>query len=152
MPKSLSVAEIRRARARLARGLGRQGEIMKGSLAVRFTRCGRPGCRCATGAKHGPYLYVSVFREGRTRSVYVPRHLEEEVRRWVDNARAVERDVAELTDVNAEWLRRVGKGEEERGGARSAGGARTGPGRESGRVRDGGSGSGGSRGSRRSGG
>ena len=107
MSKSLSVAEIRRARSTLARRLGRRGEIMKGSLVMRATVCGRPGCKCARGEKHGPYLYVSVFREGRTRSVYVPQHLEGEVRRWVENAQQVERDVAELTWLNAEWLRRA---------------------------------------------
>jgi len=107
MSKSLSVAEIRRARARLARRLGRRGEIMKGSLVMRRTRCGRPGCKCAHGEKHGPYLYVSVFREGRTRSVYVPQHLEGEVRRWVESARQLESDVAEITWLNAEWLRRA---------------------------------------------
>jgi hypothetical protein len=117
MPKSLSVAEIRRERARLARRLGRRGEIMKGSLAMRATRCGRPGCKCAQGEKHGPYLYVSVFREGRTRSVYVPRHLEGEVRRWVESARAVEGDVAAITWLNAQLLRRARVGKRKRGGS-----------------------------------
>jgi len=107
MSKLLSVAEIRRARARLARGLGRRGEIMKGSLVMRATRCGRPGCKCARGEKHGPYLYVSVFREGRTRSVYVPQHLEGEVRRWVESARRLESDVGAITWLNAELLRRA---------------------------------------------
>jgi hypothetical protein len=107
MSKSLSVAEIRRARARLARRLGRGGEIMKGSLVMRATRCGRAGCKCAKGEKHGPYLYVSVFREGRTRSVYVPQHLEGEVRRWVESAKQLERDVAEITWLNADLLRRA---------------------------------------------
>ena len=105
MSKSLSVAEIRRERARLARRLGRRGEIMKGSLVMRTTRCGRPGCKCAKGEKHGPYLYVSVFRGGRTRSVYVPQRLEGEVRRWVESARALESDVAAITWLNAELLR-----------------------------------------------
>lgn len=102
-----TVAERRRARATLARRLGRRGELMKGSLSVRWTRCGRAGCGCAEGKKHGPYLYVSVFREGRTRSVYVPQHLEGEVRQWVANAQAVERDVAEITWINAALLRQT---------------------------------------------
>ena len=116
MSKSLSVAEIRRARARLARRLGRRGEIMKGSLVMRLTRCGRPGCKCALGQKHGPYLYVSVFRGGRTRSVYVPQQMEGAVRRWVEGARALESDIADITWLNAELLRRAS--EESRGAAR----------------------------------
>lgn len=120
MSQSLSVAEIRRARARLARRLGRLGEIMKGSLVMRATRCGRPGCKCAQGEKHGPYLYVSVFREGRTRSVYVPQRLEGEVRRWVESARQLESDVAEITWLNAELLRRA-REEGERAGRKGPG-------------------------------
>ena len=129
MCKSLSVAEIRRARARLARRLGREGELMKGSLVRRATRCGRPGCKCARGEKHGPYLYVSVFRGGRTRSVYVPRHLEGEVRRWVENARQLEGDVAEITWLNAELLRRARKGERKPHRARRGSGESRGSGR-----------------------
>jgi hypothetical protein len=120
MSKRLSVAEMRQRRARLARRLGRRGEIMKGSLVMRWTRCGGAGCRCSEGQKHGPYLYVSVFREGRTRSVYVPQHLEGEVRRWVENAQEVERDVAEITWLNAVLLRRL-HGEEYRGRSRRSG-------------------------------
>jgi len=105
MSESQSAAQIRRARVRLARGLGRAGELMKGSLVMRATRCGRKGCKCAQGEKHGPYLYVSVFQDGRTRSVYVPQHLAKEVRRWVENARRLEKDVAAITWLNAGLLR-----------------------------------------------
>lgn len=122
MSKSLSVAGIRRARAGLARRLGRRGDLMKGSLVERWTRCGRPGCGCAQGKKHGPYLYISVFREGRTRSVYVPQRLEGAVRRWVENARALERDVAEITWLNAALLRRARDGGRKRRAA--SGGSR----------------------------
>ena len=105
MAKDMSAAQIRKKRAQLLRRLARAGEIMKGSLVERWTRCGRPGCRCGKGDKHGPYLYVSVFRNGRTRSVYVPQHLQEEVRRWVQNARDLEEDLAEITWLNAQLLR-----------------------------------------------
>jgi hypothetical protein len=131
MYKSLSVAEIRRARAQLARLLGRRGNIMKGSLAMRATRCGRPGCKCAQGQKHGPYLYVSVFRGGRTRSVYVPQHLQGQVRQWVENARQLQDDVAEITWLNAELLRRARAGGA-RPGRDPAGGGRSRESRRSG--------------------
>ncbi len=110
MSKSLTVARMRQMRSRLVRRLGRRGDLMKGSLVMRWTRCGRPGCACGQGEKHGPYLYISVFREGRTRSVYVPQHLEGEVRRWVENAQALERDVAEITWLNARLLRQSREG------------------------------------------
>jgi hypothetical protein len=111
MAEMIAVAEMRRERARLARRLGRGGALLKGSLAVRWVRCGRSGCGCATGKKHGPYLYVSVFAAGKTRSVYVPRRLETEVRQWVANVRALQADVAALTRLNAAWLRQAGAAE-----------------------------------------
>ena len=107
MDKKLAVAEIRRRILLLARRLGRRGALMRGSLAQLYVRCGRKDCRCAQGHRHGPYLYVSVFQGRRTKSVYVPRHLETEVRRWVQNAQAVQRDVLEITRLNAERLRRA---------------------------------------------
>ena len=114
MGKRLTVAEIRRRRSLLARRLGRRGELMRGSLAELYVRCGRKDCRCAQGEKHGPYLYVSVFQGRRTKSVYVPRHLEGEVRRWVENARAVQRDTVEITGLNVELLRQVREGDGKR--------------------------------------
>lgn len=34
-------------------------------------RCGKPGCRCASGELHGPYLYiVETFGDGRARKRY----------------------------------------------------------------------------------
>ena len=112
MPRKLAVAEIRRRIAQLARRLGRRGALMKGSLAEVWVRCGRETCRCAQGEKHGPYLYVSVFLGAKTKSVYVPRHLEREVRQWVANARAVQADLVEITRLHVGLLRRGGKGED----------------------------------------
>ena len=120
MVKELAVAEMRRRISLLARRLGRRGALLRGSVAELYVRCGRKDCRCAAGEKHGPYLYVSVFQGRRTKSVYVPRHLEGEVRRWVENAQAVQRDVAEITRLNTELLRRARKAEAKPG----AGGAR----------------------------
>ena len=119
MVKKLAEAETRRRIRLLARRLGRRGALMRGSLAELYVRCGRKDCRCAEGDKHGPYLYVSVFQGGRTKSVYVPRHLEGEVRRWVENAQAVQRDIVEITRLNAALLRQ----------ARASGARRRGPGR-----------------------
>ncbi|HEX2023024.1 MAG TPA: DUF6788 family protein [Candidatus Thermoplasmatota archaeon] len=38
-----------------------------------WVRCGKPGCRCASGERHGPYTY-KYWREGkRLRKAYVGR-------------------------------------------------------------------------------
>src|SRR3972149_1434630 len=119
MGKRLTVAEIRRRRSLRARRLGRRGELMRGSLGQLSVRCGRKDCRCAQGEKHGPYRYVSVFQGRRTKSVYVPRHLEGEGRRWVENAQAVQRDTVEITRLNVELLRQVREGDRKHRGRRA---------------------------------
>src|SRR5215471_1941127 len=44
-----------------------------GSLITRYTRCGKPRCRCVTGRGHGPKYYLSVSKAGRRpHLIYIP--------------------------------------------------------------------------------
>ena len=47
--------------------------MIQGSFSRTYRTCGRAGCRCQRGEKHGPHTYLT-FRgpEGKTRSLYVP--------------------------------------------------------------------------------
>lgn len=41
------------------------------SIQEKFVRCGKPGCHCNGGQRHGPYAYRQ-WREGDTvKSVYL---------------------------------------------------------------------------------
>src|ERR1039458_7765943 len=99
-------AQIHQQRRQIARGLGSEGEILKGSLIERFTVCSRPGCRCLKGEKHGPYLYVSIFDGKQSRQVYAPRSLHAQVRRWVRNAQRLSEAVGTLSELSVEMIRR----------------------------------------------
>lgn len=44
-----------------------------GSTVRRFSVCGKPGCRCQRGEKHGPFWYLSEKESGRTRLRYLGR-------------------------------------------------------------------------------
>lgn len=52
-------------------------QAKEGGRTVRYTyrnewiRCGREGCRCMTGERHGPYTYRYWREEGRVRKEYV---------------------------------------------------------------------------------
>jgi len=61
----------------------KEGEL-RGSLHTEYKRCGKDGCRCASGRDedlHGPYYYRH-FRDedGNQRKAYVPRGDVEAVR------------------------------------------------------------------------
>jgi len=49
----------------LVEELLRRREQLAGSLFVRFGVCGKEGCVCRTGRKHGPYYVLSTRSAGR---------------------------------------------------------------------------------------
>jgi hypothetical protein len=45
--------------------------MVSGGLVERWVVCGRAGCRCQTGERHGPYYYRSVLKPEGPRLEYV---------------------------------------------------------------------------------
>lgn len=93
-----------------------------GSLSETYRTCGRPGCRCHHGHKHGPHLYVS-FRgaEGTTGGCYVPQALTAPMREGVAAWQELQHVLRQLAEVNRQrlWARRQGAGPKGRHGATS---------------------------------
>jgi hypothetical protein len=100
--------------------------IRRGSLSVRYIRCSKPGCRCASGgdARHGPYYSLTRRVGGKT------------VSRWLSEAQAqiVRRQLAEgdrfrhevdgfwevceaLADAELAVAKEASQGEVEKGGS-----------------------------------
>jgi hypothetical protein len=103
----LSVGQLRARRRGVARSLPAVEETLRGAALTQGRRCGKPGCRCARGELHGPYTYLSLGRErGRSRLLYVPATLVEAVRRRVEASARVEVALSEISEINAELLRR----------------------------------------------
>ncbi len=63
--------------------------LVEGCLVVVRTVCGKAACRCRTSKRwrHGPYLHLSLLRNGKTRMIHLPRQWEEAAREGVDAAR-----------------------------------------------------------------
>jgi hypothetical protein len=78
--------------------------FVQASLTVTKKRCGNPRCRCA---QEGPLHDVALLtwkEEKRTRTVYVPIELREEVERWVQEGKLLKRLVAEVSEAQREFL------------------------------------------------
>jgi hypothetical protein len=61
-----------------------------GSLSYRRTRCMQPNCAaCQSGEQHRSYVLYG-RHQGRRFAIYVPEELIDEVRRAVDNGRALQ--------------------------------------------------------------
>jgi hypothetical protein len=102
----LTAQQLITRRRRLATRLGDPEQMLAGSLVEQHRRCGKAGCRCATGPAHGPYAYFSPrdTRSGRLR--YVPAALVEVVRRYLRRTEDIETVLADISAVNTELLRR----------------------------------------------
>lgn len=107
-----SIATLRRRQ----RTLGKQlrtfpPRLIRGSLITRYTRCGKPRCRCVTGRGHGPKYYLSVSRAGqRPTLIYVPLAMVGQVQEQLAQLQTVRTLVEELCDIGCELLtRRAGQ-------------------------------------------
>lgn len=103
---ALTVRQLRARRARLARAVPDLEATLRGALQRQMRRCGKPGCRCASGELHGPYIYVAVRTGSRRRLLYVPTEAVEAVTRRVKTTGRLEAALAQISAINLELLAR----------------------------------------------
>ena len=79
-----------------------------GSLSETYRTCGRPGCRCHQGHKHGPHLYVSFRGPDGTTGYYVPQDLAEPMRHGVAVWQELQEALRRLAELNRQrlWARK----------------------------------------------
>src|SRR6185295_18094539 len=124
----LSAEAIRtRVRSRLAEqrslvsALLRQRAQLQGSLLVRHMECGKAGCACHTGRRHGPYFVLSNRSGGRGTFAYLDAEEAARARTLVTRYREFRRGLQRLQKVNLELvglLRRYQQAQVRRTGAR----------------------------------
>jgi hypothetical protein len=78
----------------------------RGTVAEVRKPCTRKGCaKCAAGQRHPSFIYVYSDGEGRRRCLHVPRDLVPELRRQLENGRAIDRL---LFEAGAQFVRSRG--------------------------------------------
>lgn len=103
----LSVRQLQARRRRLAAGIAVLDGTLRGVLLSRGRRCSSEGCHCRRGGElHGPYPYLSVYADGRSRTIYVPGAVEPVVAGHVAVTQRNDALLAEISQVNLELLRR----------------------------------------------
>jgi hypothetical protein len=89
---------------RLLARIHRIQPFLLASLSVIKKRCGRPSCRCA---KEGPRHEAALLtwkEEGRTRAIYVPREMRQEVARWIKEGKLLKRLLAQMSQAQREFF------------------------------------------------
>lgn len=80
-------------------------EMVNGNVIQIYRRCGKPGCKCATGEKHGPALALHFKEEGRSQMVYLPRGNVTECRRRRTQYNRFKELTKQILSVNRQILK-----------------------------------------------
>jgi hypothetical protein len=98
----------RRVRVRLQEQRALVEELLRcrqqlaGSLFVRYGVCGKPGCACHSGRRHGPYYVLSTRSGGRGDYSYLDAGQMAEARELVRSFREFRRGVRRLRRLSDE--------------------------------------------------
>jgi len=93
-------------RRRLAARLSEPERTLRGVLLEEGRRCSSEGCRCRRGELHGPYAYLAVYADGRSRTIYVPAAMKAACEAQVTLTQRNEALLTEISQINLELLRR----------------------------------------------
>ena len=93
-------------RRRLAAGLSEPERTLRGVLLSEGRRCSSEGCRCRRGELHGPYSYLAIYADGRSRTIYVPAATQAACEASVAVTQRNDALLAEVSQINLELLRR----------------------------------------------
>ena len=113
-------AQLQEQRALVSELLARR-ELLQGSLFLRFGVCGKEGCVCRTGQRHGPYYVLSTRRAGHSGFAYLDPTQIARARELVRAYRAYRAGLRRLRRVNQQLvglLRRYQEVTARRGGHR----------------------------------
>jgi hypothetical protein len=102
----LSVRQLLGRRRRLVAGLSEPERTLRGVLLSEGRRCSSEGCRCRRGELHGPYSYLAVYADGRSRTIYVPQTVKSACEASVEVTQRNEALLQEVSQINLELLRR----------------------------------------------
>ncbi len=94
--------QLRRRHQALAARLGQVGFAVSGSLTRRYTRCGKPGCRCQADPpqRHGPYYQLTRKVAGKTVTTRLTAGQAARYAGWIANQRELRRLIAEMEDIS----------------------------------------------------
>lgn len=108
--------EIRtRLKARLAR-LGSDQPLLAASLAQVRKRCGRKSCRCHTDGELHVAWHLTYKDKGKSRTVYVPLDLLDDVRSWIANHKAHKGLLAEIHQLTVALVKTHAKHQRRKAG------------------------------------
>jgi hypothetical protein len=106
--KTKSVKTLQRRIEMIKTKLTRIGDMRPGSLSKRYNICGNPTCRCKdkdNPKKHGPYYQISYTHRGKSKTEFVRKGMEKQVKKELKNYREFRRLTQQWVDLSLETAR-----------------------------------------------
>ncbi len=98
------VREKLREQRKLVEGLLREREQLQGSLFERWAVCGKEGCACREGRRHGPYYVLSTRSGGKGGFAYLEGSRAAEARELVRRHRSFRAGMRRLKRVGEQLV------------------------------------------------
>ncbi|MFC1852149.1 DUF6788 family protein [candidate division CSSED10-310 bacterium] len=76
-----------------------------GSLNITHKKCGSPTCRCATKGELHETSFLTWKVDKKTHSLYVPKHMRNEVKKWIEEGKKLKRLIKEMSEAQKEFLK-----------------------------------------------
>jgi hypothetical protein len=75
---------LEREKAKLLKEIQGCSGMLQGTLVALYRKCGKKGCHCERGEKHGPAYCLSYKEDGVTQMVYIPATRLKEVKKAME--------------------------------------------------------------------
>ncbi len=104
----MSVVALCKRKRAIIKGLRPSPDILRASCVEQFLTCGKSGCSCRGGQKHGPYLYLTTcLAPGKIRKFLLKTaEQKNQARAGVMAYLRFMECIEELSQINSELLRR----------------------------------------------
>ena len=102
--KGISVNVLKARRKSAIKKLTNGKPFIEGSLTKIRVTCGNPNCRCAKGEKHTSHILTKKVK-GKSKSVYVPVGMVEEVGKWVLEHRRIKKELKEISALSEQIIK-----------------------------------------------
>lgn len=89
----------------LIKRLGKIKPFIAGSVVVVERACGNPNCKCHKGKKH-PGYYLTWKEKKKTRGLYIPVDLVENVQEWNEEYKLIKDIIQEISEIQKTIVRR----------------------------------------------
>ena len=106
--RKVSLITLKKRQAALSQSVPVPSGYLRASFVKQYLTCGKKNCRCQRGFKHGPFFYlVQSLGVGKTRKFLLRTPAQrKQARSGIAAHHKLQRQLAELSEINTELLRR----------------------------------------------